>query len=108
MQAGYELFPDPTATTRLVGLAASEVERELILATLRATGGNRTELRTSAPPSLPLLEPPVRAARGAAPEFEPTQPASVPRPTGTSPNVRVGERPPPVLLPPEIPRVARP
>jgi hypothetical protein len=68
-----------------------------------ATGGSRTELRSSAAPSLPLLEPPVRAVRGAAPEVEPTR-----QPVGTSGNTRspISERPPPVLLPPEIPRPA--
>lgn len=38
----YDLHPDPTATLQLVGLQAADVERELILATLRATHGNRT------------------------------------------------------------------
>lgn len=42
MQAGYDLNPDPAAAVRLVGLAAADVERELILATLLATHGNRT------------------------------------------------------------------
>jgi len=56
LQVGYELYPDPTATTRLVGLAASEVERELILATLRATSGNRTHAAA-------ILDISVRALR---------------------------------------------
>ena len=38
----YDLHPNLTAAAELVGLQASEVERELILATLRATHGNRT------------------------------------------------------------------
>ena len=38
----YDLHPDPAATLQLVGLQAAAVERELILATLRATQGNRT------------------------------------------------------------------
>jgi DNA-binding NtrC family response regulator len=42
MHVGYDLNPDPTAALQLVGLPAAEVERELILATLRATRGNRT------------------------------------------------------------------
>jgi DNA-binding NtrC family response regulator len=42
MHATYDLHPDPTAAADLVGLRASEVERELIIATLQATGGNRT------------------------------------------------------------------
>ena len=71
-----------------------------------ATGGNRTELRSSAAPSMPLLEPPVRAARGAAPDVEPTRPTHLPTVAPTKP--AVAERPPPVLLPPEIPRTSRP
>jgi hypothetical protein len=71
-----------------------------------ATGNNRTELRSSAAPSMPLLEPPVRAARGAAPDFEPTRPTHLPSVAPAKP--AVAERPPPVLLPPEIPRTSRP
>lgn len=61
-------------------------------------GGSRAEVRSSAAPGLPILEPPVKAVRGAAPEFEPvnvTRPAARPA---------TPDRPPPVLLPPEIPR----
>ncbi len=50
-------------------------------------------VRSSAPPVVPVLEPPVRAARGTAPEREPI---AAPR---ANP-----ERPVPVLLPPEFPR----
>jgi hypothetical protein len=71
-----------------------------------ATAGSRTELRTSAAPSMPILEPPVRAARGAAPDAEPTRPTRLPSVTPTRP--AGGERPPPVLLPPEIPRPSPP
>ena len=71
-----------------------------------ATAGNRTELRSSAAPSMPLLEPPVRAARGTAPDFEPTRPTHLPSVAPSRP--AVAERPPPVLLPPEIPRTSRP
>ncbi|MDF2984390.1 MAG: transcriptional regulator [Devosia sp.] len=42
MLNGYDLNPDPAAALQLVGLQAADVERELILATLRATHGNRT------------------------------------------------------------------
>ena len=76
-----------------------------------ATGSDRTELRTSAAPAMPVLEPPVRAARGAAPDFEPARPVSVATGrNGNTSGVRpaVGEKPPPVLLPPEIPRIGRP
>jgi len=38
----YGLNPDPRAAEALVGMAAADVERSLILATLRQTGGNRT------------------------------------------------------------------
>jgi hypothetical protein len=74
-----------------------------------ATGGNRAELRTSAAPAIPILEPPVRAARGVAPDFEATR-GSIERAVGATPTRRpaIPERPPPVLLPPEIPRLARP
>lgn len=34
--------PDPQATEALVGLPVADVERDLILATLRHTDGNRT------------------------------------------------------------------
>jgi hypothetical protein len=70
--------------------------------TYAAAGGGRTELRTSAAPSMPLLEPPVRA-RGAAPDFEPYRPTSLP---ATRP--AAADLPPPVLLPPELPPPARP
>lgn len=52
----YELNPDPSAAGQLVGLAAAEVERELILATLRATQGNRTHAAA-------ILDISVRALR---------------------------------------------
>ena len=42
MLTTYDLHPDPAAALQLVGLQAADVERELILATLRATHGNRT------------------------------------------------------------------
>jgi DNA-binding protein Fis len=38
----YFFEPDPEATEALVGLPVAEVERDLILATLRHTDGNRT------------------------------------------------------------------
>lgn len=38
----YDLNPNPAAAQQLVGLQAADVERELILATLRKTQGNRT------------------------------------------------------------------
>jgi len=56
MHTGYELKPDPKAALRLVGLPAADVERELILATLRATRGNRTHAAN-------ILDISVRALR---------------------------------------------
>ena len=38
----YFFDPDPQATEALVGLPMADVERDLILATLRHTDGNRT------------------------------------------------------------------
>ena len=38
----YFFEPDPHATEALVGLPVADVERDLILATLRHTDGNRT------------------------------------------------------------------
>lgn len=38
----YHLHPEPEAAEALVGLSVADVERDLILATLRQTGGNRT------------------------------------------------------------------
>jgi Fis family transcriptional regulator len=38
----YDFAPDYTATESLVGLPVADVERDLILATLRQTEGNRT------------------------------------------------------------------
>lgn len=38
----YHFDPDPRATEALVGLPVADVERDLILATLRQTEGNRT------------------------------------------------------------------
>lgn len=38
----YDFNPNPNATDLLVGRPVADVERDLILATLRETGGNRT------------------------------------------------------------------
>jgi hypothetical protein len=81
------------------------------------TGGNKTELRTSAAPVVPLLEPPVKAARGTAPDKEPARPTHLPPPTGPSPvssspivpPLAPNDPPPPVLGAPELlPRPVRP
>jgi len=42
----YDFEPDRHATEALVGLPVADVERELVLATLRHTGGNRTHAAT--------------------------------------------------------------
>jgi Fis family transcriptional regulator len=52
----YDLHPNVNAASQLVGLAAADVERELILATLRATQGNRTHAAA-------ILDISVRALR---------------------------------------------
>jgi hypothetical protein len=76
------------------------------------TSGNRTELRSSGSPTMPVLEPPVKA-RATAPDFEPTRPTSlpptVPTPVASSAPARTipTDLPPPVLLPPEFPRSTR-
>ncbi len=78
------------------------------------SSGTRSELRTSAAPSVPLLEPPVKAVRGTAPDSDPVRPthlpSSDPSTVGSTPVARplAPDRPPPVLLPPEIPKPARP
>ena len=38
----HDLDPEHAAVEQLVGLPVADVERDLILATLRETGGNRT------------------------------------------------------------------
>ena len=38
----HDLHPSHVAVEHLVGLPVADVERDLILATLRQTGGNRT------------------------------------------------------------------
>lgn len=81
---------------------------------LTSSGSNRTELRTSAGPGAPLLEPPVKAVRGTPPENEPTRPAYLPAPEPTAfkttPVTKplAPDRPPPgLLLPPELPAPVR-
>lgn len=56
MSTAYDLHPNLEAAGQLVGLAAADVERELILATLRATQGNRTHAAA-------ILDISVRALR---------------------------------------------
>jgi len=73
----------------------------------------KMELRSSAAPAMPMLEPPVRAARGTAPDYEPTRPTHLPPPLPLNPNGSTVGRmapdyPPVVLGPPELPRPQRP
>ncbi|AMV29561.1 hypothetical protein VT84_34520 [Gemmata sp. SH-PL17] len=84
---------------------------------LTSASAARTELRSSAAPTVPLLEPPVRAVRGTAPDRdrESARPTYLPPPDpsafGSSPVVRPPqpEPPPPsLLLPPELPRPVKP
>jgi len=60
------------------------------------TSAGRPDVRSSANAALPVLEGPVKSARGAAPENEPA--------TRPVPRMNIPDRPPPILLPPEIPR----
>lgn len=63
-----------------------------------AFSNDKMDVRSSAAP-LPILDPPVKSARGSIPDYEPT------RPTTTSTKPVAPDYPPPsVLLPPEIPR----
>lgn len=85
--------PQPRVAARDDGAAG--------VSTGRPGGGytaTRGDVRSSAAPAVPILDTPV-SARGAAPEAEPLarRPAARPAPQGP---------PPPVLLPPEIPRPA--
>ena len=73
-------------------------------ATPTGSGGmaSMSGLRSSAPPAVPLLEPPVKAVRGSTPSEEPTRPTAVGRPVAP-------DYPPPSLLgPPELPKPVRP
>jgi hypothetical protein len=74
--------------------------------TSTGSGNTRSELRTSAAPAMPVLEPPVKAIRAAAPDFEPSRPTQLPAAsTGNTPAVKTSiDYPPPVLGPPEVPR----
>jgi hypothetical protein len=74
-----------------------------------AGGTPKTDVRSSAAPAVPVLEPPVKSVRGTAPEAEPFQPAPAPPVAApvAAPAVKpmAPETPPPsVLLPPELPR----
>ncbi len=88
--------------------------------TTMATAAGRTELRSSALPAVPLLEPPVRAVRGAPPEYDAPRSASPSGPASASGLAAATSAPPvaargtapavspavPLLLPPEIPHPA--
>lgn len=62
----------------------------------------KTDIRSSAAPAIPVLEPPVKSVRGSTPELEPYRPVAQPM---AAPKPQAPDVPPPsVLLPPEIPR----
>lgn len=74
----------------------------------------RTEMRSSAAPGAPLLEPPVGVVRGATPDREPARPTHLPPADGpklgSSPVSRPlapDRPPPPLLLPPVLPKPVR-
>ncbi|MDB5310569.1 MAG: hypothetical protein JWO38_4771 [Gemmataceae bacterium] len=77
-----------------------------------SVGGVKTDVRSSAAPALPkldaVLEAPVKAVRGTAPDFEPAGTAASARPPTPAVRPVAPDRPPPVLLPPELPPPARP
>jgi hypothetical protein len=89
------------------------------VSTSTATGGNRTELRSSAAP-MPMLDPPVRA-RGVPPDNDSVRPThlpqvnAIPASAPTAPGVpavplarpAAPDIPLPQLLPPEIPSPVR-
>jgi PAS domain-containing protein len=122
--------PSRTAARELGNVFAERGGQLTATASTAATGrhpssnplAGRSEVRSSALPALPVLEPPVRAIRAAAPDQEPlgavspqgaasplspygSRPAAVPTLPTSCPN---GTCPPPVLLPPEIPAPVRP
>jgi hypothetical protein len=69
-----------------------------------AIGVSRTDIRSSAAPALPILEPPVKAIRGVAPDREPIGSGYPVKESTPVSRPSMPDRPPPVLLPPEIPR----
>jgi hypothetical protein len=71
-----------------------------------AAGASRAEIRSSAAPALPILEPPIKAVRGVAPDTEPVGAGYPSRDSTPVSRPPLPDRPPPILLPPEIPRPA--
>ncbi|MBY0512728.1 MAG: hypothetical protein K2P78_02310 [Gemmataceae bacterium] len=65
---------------------------------------DRTDVRSSAAPAIPVLEPPVKSVRGSTPDAEPYRPAAVPVVAPAAKPLAPELPPPSVLLPPEIPR----
>jgi hypothetical protein len=111
-EAWLQALRTPPARTAARGAGnTSGVKTHTPTPTFAGTGGNRTELRTSAAPATPILEPPVKA-RAAAPDFEPVRPVSTPVGGSSGAGVvvprTVPDIPPPVLGPPELPRPVRP
>ncbi len=116
-----------TAANKVYGFDSVDALEESWLAALKAppsrvaargttapgglTAASRTELRSSAAPVAPLLEPPVKAVRGVAPDREPARPTYLPsaEPTasGSTPRRATPDVPPIVLGPPELPAPVR-
>jgi len=60
----HDLHLDHAAVEQLVGLTFAEVERDLILATLHETGGNRTHAANMLGISIRTLRNKISAYRG--------------------------------------------
>ena len=63
--------PPSRVAAREIGRTDGRAATPASYASAGVKTGGRTELRTSAPPAMPVLEPPVRAIRAAMPEDEP-------------------------------------
>ena len=63
--------PPSRVAAREIGRTGSGSTTPASYASAGVKSGGRTELRTSAPPAMPVLEPPVRAIRAAMPDSEP-------------------------------------
>ncbi len=74
----YEFDPDPNAAALLVGRAMADVERDVILATLRETAGNRTHAAAILCISIRTLRNKLGIYAGEGyPIPDPVQPAAV-------------------------------
>ena len=97
--------PQPRIAARNTGAATGTPTSAGKAASYVSTAPGRTDTRSSAPPALPILEAPIRAVRGVAPDDEPIRGAS-PSPVKRVVPVPAPAQPipaEPILLPPEIP-----